>query len=73
MYSRNKRKATPLPFNQWFGDSLTGITWISVDLLSTILWFSESLERDLSNDVIKNHIWEIKTFANYFVRTMDNK
>ncbi len=31
------------------------------------LGFSESLERDLSNGVIKVHIWEINVFANLVV------
>ncbi len=30
-----------------------------VDPISTILWFSESLERDLSNGIIKVHIFEL--------------
>ncbi len=39
----------------------------SVDPKSKILWFFESLEKDLSNGVIKVHIWEIKVFANLAV------
>ncbi len=36
-----------------------------MDPISTILWFSESLEWDLSNGAINVHIWEIKVFANF--------
>ncbi len=36
----------------------------SVYPMSTILWFSESLEKHLSNGVIKILIWAIKIFAN---------
>ncbi len=38
-----------------------------VDPKSKVLWFSESLEKYLSNCVIKVHIWEIKEFANLTV------
>ncbi len=52
------------PSVQLFGDSFSCHNLNSVDPISTILWFSESLERDVSNGVIKLHIWAIKVFAN---------
>ncbi len=53
--------------NQWFGDSFSCHNLNFVGPISIIFWFSESLERYLSNGVIKNHIWEIKVFANLAV------
>ncbi len=51
-----------IPFIQWFGDSFGCHNLNSMDPISNFLWFSESLEKNNSNGVIKNHIWEIKVF-----------
>ncbi len=48
----------------WYWDSFSCHNLKSMDPISTLLWFSESLERNLSNGIIKVHIWAIKLFAN---------
>ncbi len=45
----------PSPFNQWFGDSFSCHT-CNLNSVSTLLGFSESLKRNLSNGVINVHI-----------------
>ena len=52
---------------KFHGDCFSCHNLKSVIPISTILWFSESLEKDLSNGVIKVYIWEIKVFANLAV------
>ena len=52
---------TPPP--SMIGDSFSCHNLNSVDPMSNFLGFSESLKKNSSNGVIKNHIREIKVFA----------
>ena len=51
--------------NQWLRHSFSCHNLNSIDPISMIFWFSESLERDLSNGTINVHIWEITEFTNF--------
>ncbi len=55
----------PKPLINW--TSFNSHNFSTVDPMLKILGFSESLERDLSNGIIKFHIWEIKVFTNLAV------
>ncbi len=45
----------PHPFNQWLQNSFNHHNLSSVYPISLLLWFSESLEKDLSNGTINSH------------------